>query len=284
MTIMDHFCITSAFRGLLHDDLLPEEAGAFKDFILQNLESSNFGGFTRAHPSEGHQETWTPFPSANSLPPPPEITAILLSAHPDISSSSQKITFDKVSRGTVSFSTSSLSSRDSQISYRDRNGTITFGSIYFMMAEVSSMTAAAPSIPPTDIFLIVERYGELPPADQARDPYRQHPLLGDRGYKLAWLVRQKALTTVDVISAKDVVGHIALCPLRGEHGDAFDPPVQVGLQLDRVSATQCAHGNHLLIFWWLCRITSQLPLTPTPFPVSRAGAVFSWRQCQRLTR
>lgn len=84
----------------------------------------------------------------------------------------------------------------------------------------------APTTADRNTKVILQRYVDLDPEHATFDPYLKWPELGGR------LVYSRFLEEEDVVSADDIISHVATCPYESE---AIDQPCTIIWPLDRVS-------------------------------------------------
>ncbi|KAG8962736.1 hypothetical protein FRC05_005138 [Tulasnella sp. 425] len=197
ISIFRQFAAASRLRAVFLNGNLPDGLDEFAGHVNTYLEKSKLGGMARNSSCEGEPSTeWIAFPlnpTAGPQPLSPALKTTLESGSPGIPVPNSAFMCDHATRGGVSFTISSKSARDSQIS----------------------------------IFLIIRPYAPLIDTDAQRDPYRNHPLVGSRGYALCEAAYDEFLPEVHVIEAKHLIGHVVRCTI-----DLFSKPAIVLVHVD----------------------------------------------------
>lgn len=181
-------------------------------------------------------------------------------------------------RGLISFTSSTFSTRDSQVSYYGEDRSIRYGRIYSIFADCLPQHSGSPSTPNDDtkhrVYILVERYTPLQPQDAAVDPFECHPLTGPTGYNLFRTVYSSFMEALDLIEVKDVVGHIAICRTSANDRHKYAEATIITAQVDQVSMqpepTSTNYCTNLT-----CRAFSPDTLARSLYQESRSGATLA---------
>lgn len=146
-------------------------------------------------------------------------------------------------KSNMAFSVAQRSSHDSQVSYRGPGGSIRLGRILHILCEPKDGDTVSSPQSIGRILVIIERYRPLSPADQKKDIYWNHPLIGEKGYQLFRVVYDEFLGALDVVDASELVGHIARCPLDLKEPVCFERAAIVTAQVDRVRTGSRPHSS-----------------------------------------
>lgn len=237
VTIMNTFSAASHLKGEVLPNL-PSDLAEMRGIVQEHLSSSAFGGLAR-DTTAGHfnNQQWLPIPadpSDNGSHFPADLFQILKKGVSGTPPSRRLIPCHSMTKSGMVFSTGSKSARDSQICYRRPSGDFEFGRINSILVEGGDQIQPALRSPGR-IFLLVEQYEPLHAEDATKDPFRSHPLVGDKGYNLVRILYDNFIDQISVIEAADVVGHIARCSLDEGVPFRYAKPAFVAAQLDRVS-------------------------------------------------
>lgn len=239
---METFSSASHLKGPVLENL-PPDLLPLRNIISDHLQGPHreLGGLAGNASGQSQSRNWRPILASGDdacRVVPPDVLAGLRTAMPDDPPGPTQIACTALVKSGMRFSIFTKSSRDSQISYRGLSGDIRFGRIFAILSEPTTV-GGQESIAPR-IWIIVERYESLGPADLAKDVYRTHPLLGQNGYSLAQMMYDAFALELEIIRPRQIVGHIARCSLEQGSVGTFAEPVFVAVQLDRVR-----HGSHL---------------------------------------
>jgi hypothetical protein len=83
---------------------------------------------------------------------------------------------------------------------------------------------------PSEVYFVVQKFRELSPQLESRDPYRQFPLVGGRLY------HPELKGELEIVTTQEIIAHFAYTPLEEED---FGFPCFHALPLDKVIPPSC---------------------------------------------
>lgn len=218
---MKRFCQASNLRALIADEQLPGPLKKVTD-VLSKMVKGLYRGTMDVQvddPNQGPQWLATP----HSQPPPlsnPEI-ALLRANFPAVKLSNFQTLSKGFHRGFQY--TPSDRIKDSTIVVRDANGGVFHARIQRL---VVTERLASPQIS-SNVHLVVRRFLPLTTEDQLKNPYTFWP------DSPSVLLRNDLSTTLEIVSYRQVEGHVAVMPYR-DTNKVFSSPCVVLTSLDRV--------------------------------------------------